>query len=174
MPEENMQPLNRDVLVDKLCERLAVETAGVALYQALIAKLGDAEIAPRLQHFMHEEAKHRDLLAAYLDKMGVRERGTPSAQLARLEGQAYLTLAGEATTPSQLLHILFTVELMDENAWEMLIDLGHDLDDEEMVRTFAQALKEEKEHLRGVRGMLAQLTRQMMMQPATNQAPENR
>jgi rubrerythrin len=168
-----MAALNRDVLVDKLCERLAVETAAVTLYQALLAKIDVEEIAARLTHFMHAEAQHRDLLAGYLDKMGVRERDTPSAQLAQLEGEAYLKLAAEASTPAQLLHILFTVELMDENAWEMLIDLGQDLDDQELVRTFAQALKDEKEHLRGVRGMLAQLTRQMIMQPATNEAPEN-
>ena len=158
-----MQALNRDVLVDKLCQRLAVETAGVELYQALIVKMTDEVIAARLKHFMHDEAKHRDLLSAYLDKLGATERETPSARLARLEGQAYLKLVGEASTPAELLNILVTVELMDENAWEMLINLGHDLGDEDVVRTFGQALKEEKEHLRGVRGMLAQLTRQMMM-----------
>ena len=32
-----------------------------------------------------------------------------------------------------------------------------------MVRTLNAALQEEKEHLRGVRGMLAQITREMMM-----------
>jgi len=153
------------VLVDKLCERLAVETGGVALYEAIIAKMADENIASRLKHFMHEEAKHRDLLTAYLDKIGASDRETPSARLARLEGQAYLKLTGEASTPAQLLNILVTVELVDENGWEMLINLAHDLGDEDVMHTFSTALKEEKEHLRGVRGMLAQQTRQMM-QPA--------
>ena len=31
--------MNKDALVDKLCERLAVETGGVDIYQAAIAKL---------------------------------------------------------------------------------------------------------------------------------------
>ena len=160
-----MPQLNRDAIVDKLCERLAVETGGVDIYQALIAKMSDETIAARLKHFMQEEAKHRDALAAYLDKMGVTDRETPSARMARLEGQAYLKLVDEATTPGQLLNILLTVELMDENAWEMLINLARDMEDDELVGTFNMALKEEKEHLRGVRGMMAQLTRQMMMAP---------
>ena len=150
---------NNDVLVDKLCERLAVETGGVDIYQAAIAKLNDPTVVGRLKHFMQEEAKHRDLLAAYLDRLGVEERQTPSARLAKHEGDAYLKLIAEAQTPAQLLNILLTVELMDENGWEMIINLGRDIHDDEMVRTLNVALKDEKEHLRGVRGMLAKMTR---------------
>ena len=158
-----MATVNKDALVDKLCERLAVETGGVGIYEAAIAKVGDPTLAARLRHFMDEEAEHRDLLDKYLTQLGVTERETPSARLAKHEGEAYLKLIGEAETPAQVLNILLTVELMDENAWEMIINLGRDLGDETMVRTFNMALKEEKEHLRGVRGMLAELTREMMM-----------
>lgn len=158
MPTKNMP-----ALVDKLCERLAVETGGVEIYQAVLRKLDDPALAPRLEHFMKEEARHRDLLAAYLDRLGVQERETPSARLARHEGQAYLQLVEEAETPTQLMNILLTVELMDENAWEMIINIGRDIHDEEMVRTLQGALKEEKEHLRGVRGMVAQMTREMVL-----------
>ena len=158
-----MPQMNKPALVDKLCERLAVETGGVEIYQAALEKLADPLLARRLQHFMKEEAEHRDLLTEYLDRLGVEDRDTPSARLARHEGQAYLTLIGEAETPLQVLDILLTVEMMDENAWELLIDLGRDLGDEEMVRAFSGALKEEKEHLRGVRGLVAQRTREMMM-----------
>jgi rubrerythrin len=112
---------------------------------------------------MQEEAEHRDLLAAYLDKLGVSERETPSARLAKHEGEAYLKLIGEAEMPAQVLNILLTIELMDENGWEMIINLGRDVGDDELVRTLNAALQEEKEHLRGVRGMLAQMTRSMMM-----------
>ena len=58
---------------------------------------------------------------------------------------------------------MLTVELMDENGWEMLVNLGRDVRDDELVRTLNSALQEEKEHLRGVRGMLAQMNREMMM-----------
>jgi rubrerythrin len=158
-----MAHVNMDALVDRLCERLAVETGGVDIYQAAIAKIDDPTIAARLKHFMQEEANHRDLLTAYLDKLGVENRDTPSARLARLEGQAYLKVIGEATTPVQVINVLLTIELMDENAWEMIVNLGRDIHDDEMVRTLNGALKSEKEHLRGVRGIMAQLTREVMV-----------
>ena len=154
-----MAHVNNEALVDKLCERLAVETGGVDIYQAAIAKLNDPTMVGRLQHFMQEEAKHRDLLATYLDKLGVEERETPSARLAKHEGEAYLKLIAEADTPAQILNIMLTIELMDENGWEMIINLGRDIHDDDMVRTLSVALKDEKEHLRGVRGMLALVTR---------------
>jgi rubrerythrin len=157
-----MAHVNMDALVDKLCERLAVETSGVDIYQAAIAKIDDATVAARLRNFMQDEADHRDLLIEYLDKLGVSNRETPSARLAKHEGDAFLKLVGEAETPAQVLNILLTLELMDENGWEMIINLGRDLGDDEMVRTLDQALQTEKEHLRGVRGMLAQMTRALM------------
>jgi rubrerythrin len=85
-----MAHLNRDALVDKLCERLAVETGGVDIYKAVIDKMDDADITTRLQRFMRDEAQHCELLARYLDSLGVATRETPSARLARLEGEAYL------------------------------------------------------------------------------------
>jgi rubrerythrin len=157
MPHRNME-----ALADKLCERLAVETGGVDIYRAAIAKIDDPAVAARLQHFMQEEGEHRDLLEAYLTKLGVTERETPSARLAKHEGEAYLKLIGEADTPAQVLNIMLTIELMDENGWEMIINLGRDLGDDELVRTLDAALQEEKEHLRGVRGMLAQMNRDLM------------
>ena len=158
-----MAHVNKDALVDKLCERLAVETGGVEIYRAAIAKIDVPNVAARLEHFMRDEARHRDLLDAYLTRLGVEDRETPSARLARHEGNAYLELIGEAETPAQVLNIMLTVELVDENGWEMLVNLGRDLGDDELVRTLDTALQEEKEHLRGVRGMLAQMTREMMM-----------
>src|SRR5690242_9734654 len=101
-----MANVNMDALVDKLCERLAVETGGVDIYRAAIAKIDDPTIAARLTHFMEEEAEHRDLLDAYLTKLGVSERETPSARLAKHEGEAYLKLIGEAETPAQVLNIM--------------------------------------------------------------------
>jgi len=164
-----MAHLNRDALVDKLCERLAVETGGVDIYKAVIDKMDDADIINRLQRFMRDEAQHCELLARYLDTLGVATRETPSARLARLEGEAYLKLIGEAQTPAQVLNILLTVELMDENGWEMIIDLGRDLHDDELVHTLNAALRDEKEHLRGVRGMLAVMNRTLMTGPAAEE-----
>lgn len=164
-----MEHVNKDALVDKLCERLAVETGGVGIYEAAIAKIDDPRIAARLTRYMHDEAEHRDLLETYLTRLGVDGRETPSARLARLEGDAYKKLVGEADTPAQVLNILLTVELMDENGWEMIIDLGRDLGDDELVRALDGALQDEKEHLRGVRGILARMTRAIMTSETASQ-----
>jgi rubrerythrin len=162
-----MPHTNKDALADKLCERLAVENGGVAIYRAVLAKLDDALLAARLEHFLADEAQHRELLSAYLDRLGVSARETASARLATHETQAYLTLIDEATTAPQLLNILLTFELVDETGWEMLIDFGRDLGESEMVSSFKQSLDEEKGHLRGVRGMLAQMTRQLITSETT-------
>ena len=74
-----------------------------------------------------------------------------------------MKLIEEATTPVHVINVLLTIELMDENAWEMIVNLGRDIHDDEMVRTLNGALKSEKEHLRGVRGIMAQLTREQMV-----------
>ena len=156
-------------LIDKLCERLAVETGGVEIYQAVLEKLKDDEsLCSRLRRFQADEARHRDVLSDYLQRIGVSEdqRNTPSARLAQHEGQAYLKLIGEAETPAQILNVLLTVELMDENAWELLVDFGRDQNDEEMVRLFDQCLREEKEHLIKVRGALVRMIRDQLAQPA--------
>lgn len=150
-----MAQMNKDALVDKLCERLAAEIGGLELYQAALAKLHDADVIARLEKFRRDEAEHRDLLAGYLDSLGVSERETVSARLARHEADAYVKLVGEAETPEQVLNVLLSFELMDENAWEMIIDLGRDAHDDQMVQTLERALRDEKEHLRGVRGMFA-------------------
>jgi rubrerythrin len=152
----------QNALIDKLCERLAVEEGGVKIYQAILDKLsGDGELVSRLRRFQTEESGHVDVLERYLDQLGVSEgaRETPSARLARHEGEAYLRLIDEADTPTQLLNILLTVELTDENAWELLINLGRDRGDEEMVGAFAECLRHEKEHLMKVRGMVARRVR---------------
>ncbi len=165
-----MAHVNRDALVDKLCERWTVETSGVDIYRAAIAKVGDATVAARLERFMRQEAEHRDLLAAYLDHLGVEDRETPAARLARHEGRALMMLIGEAETPAQVLNILLTLELMDESGWEIIIDLGRDIHDEELVYRLDGALEEEKEHLRGVRGMLAEVNRALLRAEDPNPA----
>jgi rubrerythrin len=151
-----MANVNMDALVDKLCERLAAETGGVEIYQAALDKLSDPDAIARLEKFARDELAHRHLLTAYLDKLGVEDRATTSARLARLETDALVRIVAEAETPAQVLNVLLMFELMDENAWEMIIDLGRDIQDEEMVRTLNAALRDEKEHLRGVRGLVAE------------------
>jgi rubrerythrin len=160
-----MAHVNKDALVDKLCERLAAETGGVEIYQAALAKIEDPELVARLERFARDELAHRQLVAAHLDRLGVENRTTPSARIARHETDAFLRLIGEAETPAHVLNVLLTFELMDETAWEMIIDLGRDVGDEELVRSLGSALRDEKQHLRGVRGMLVRVTRALVIRP---------
>jgi rubrerythrin len=149
------------VFIDKLCERLAVEQAGVRIYETVLAKLSDPAVTKILQKFQRDEARHRDLLAAYLERSDVPEsmRDTPSARVAKLEGESYLRLIDEVDAPQHLLNILLTVELTDENAWELLINLARDHAESELVETFAECLANEKTHLRQIRGMVAEMSR---------------
>lgn len=149
------------VFIDKLCERLAVEQAGVEIYETVIAKLSDPAAIKVLERFGRDEARHRDLLAGYLERLDVPEamRMTPSARVAKLEGESFLRLIQEVDAPMHLLNILLTIELTDENAWELLINLARDGGDTELVETFAQCLANEKQHLRHIRGMVAEFAR---------------
>jgi rubrerythrin len=151
--------MTRDAFVERLCERLAFETGSVQIYDAILAKVDDPSLTRRLEQFRDHEAKHQALLAGYLDQLGVSDRQPPAARLAEAEGRAFLSLVEEANGLPQLLNILLTLELTDETGWELLIDLGRDLGDVQIVRTFAAALRDEKEHLRGVRGLVAQLAK---------------
>jgi rubrerythrin len=152
--EERMTRL----FVDKLCERLAIEEAAVKLYESILQRIEDPDVARRLERFQREEAQHRDLLAAYLDKLDIsaEERDTPSARLARHEGEALLSLVAEAETASQLLQVVLTLELMDETGWELLINLGRDTGDDQLVATFERCLRDEKDQLRQIRGMVSE------------------
>jgi hypothetical protein len=188
--------VNQSALVDKVCERLAVEAGAVMIYDAILAKpaiadMEDEAVVHRLRAFQRDEMKHRDLLSTYLDRMGVTDRDTPSGRLAKHEVEAFLRLIGEADTALQLLNILLTVEMTDENGWELLINLGRDLgavayageggapgvsepgdqgesatpgEPGELVRLFNAALRAEKEHLRGVRGLVAQLAKESLIE----------
>lgn len=152
------------VFIDKLCERLAVEQAGVQIYEAVLAKLTDPAVTKLLQRFRRDEARHCDLLAGYLNRIDVPEgmRDTPSARVAKLEGVSYLRLIAEVDAPQHLLNILLTIELTDENAWELLINLARDHSESDLVETFAQCLANEKTHLRQIRGMVAEMSRAEM------------
>src|SRR5262249_13727988 len=146
-------------------------TGAVQIYQAIldkpaIAQMEEPAVVQRLRQFQRDEVRHCEILRGYLERLGVTDTDTPSARLATHEAEAFLKLIGEAETSLQLLNILLTIEMMDENAWELLVNLGRDLQPseaaEEIVATFNVALRDEKEHLRGVRGLVAQVAKETL------------
>lgn len=153
--------MNQQVFIDKLCERLAVEQAGVRLYEAVLARVDDADARRRLDRFRRDEIRHRDLIAAHLERANVSDeaRETASVRLARAEGEAMLKLVDECAGELPLFNLLLTVELTDETGWELLIDLARDAGEMQLVESFAGCLRAEKEHLRTLRGLVAERAR---------------
>ncbi len=151
------------VLIDKLAERLAFERTGVRLYDALIARVetlggypGGPELA-ELRRVRGEELAHFHLLKDAMEQLGADPTAmTPSADIAAVESMGIGQVLGDPrTTVAQCLHAILVAELADNDGWQMLIDLVDMLGYEQWTQQFKQALLEEDDHLKKVRGWLS-------------------
>ncbi len=154
------------VLIDKLGERLAFERAGVRLYGALIAKcealshpLPD-DTLEKLKHFQREEQEHFHLIADCMTGLGADPTAqTPCADLAGVENLGLMQVVTDPrTSVLQSLHAILSAELVDNAAWEDLIELASALKHDDIARTFAQAAQQEEQHLASVRRWYAAMT----------------
>jgi bacterioferritin (cytochrome b1) len=148
--------------LDKLGARLAYERTGVRLYQALITKhevSGGFDGGPtraELEEIMRDEHEHFMLLVDAVARMG----GDPTVMTPSADVQATMSkgllevIVDPRTTFVQCLEALLVVELADNDAWDMLIELARENDDE-LARAFATAQSNEDEHLENVRTWLA-------------------
>lgn len=150
-----------EVLMDKLGERLAFERTGVRLYDAMIVKAsaapgGNLELADTLRQIQREELEHMELVRHAIETLGADPTSmTPCADVAGVKAIGVLqVLTDPRTTVSQCLNALLTVELEDNDAWELLIELtrhaGHPL----IAKEFQHALEQEEKHLSIVREQL--------------------
>lgn len=154
------------VFVDKLGERLAFERAGVRLYDALLVKcdaapgLISADATDELQHFRDEEAEHFSLVAEAMKAIGADPTAqTPCADLAGVEGMGLMQAMNDPrTSVAQSLHVMLDAELLDNAAWEMLIDLARSLGHDEIAERFDHALQQEGKHLQRLKGLVGELT----------------
>lgn len=154
------------VLIDKLGERLAFERSGVRLYGALLAKCAAAseplaeEVVERLKHFQEEEQEHFHLLADCMTQIGADPTAvTPCADVAGVEGMGLMqVLTDPRTTFLQSLHAILSAELIDQVAWQDLIELARSLNHDEIADKFAKAEEQETEHLVTIRGWLSSMT----------------
>jgi hypothetical protein len=180
------QPQNLSVFLDKLGERIAFERTGTRLYTALITKylasvnagldaLPPAELdsdAPAsastraqetpgetLDRIRAEELGHFHLLCDCVASLG----GDPTSQTpcADVTAAASIGLMQVVTDPrttlAQCLNAMMTAELTDNAGWELLAQLAEDAGQEEMARTFLQALQTEQRHLEIIRTWLQAL-----------------
>ena len=148
----------RAVLMDKLGERLAFERAGARLYDALMVKCAadasKAVSAKEIRHVRDEEAMHFALVGAAIQSLGGDPTAqTPCADVTGVEGMGLMqVLTDPKTTVAQALHATLVAEMIDNVAWDELIELAMQVGNDDLVARFSKARDHEKEHLEKVSG----------------------
>lgn len=152
---------NPEVFINKAGQRLAFERTGVRLYDAVIRKCNwlsnNGEQLPfsidELLHLRNEELAHFHLLAKCLRDIGADPTAmTPDADVSGVAAMGYQrALNDPRTTVAQCLDLLLELELADNAAWEMLVELAESMGMNEVANDFRRAKREEDEHERKVR-----------------------
>jgi len=144
------------VLMDKLGERMAFERAGARLYDALMVKCAadpsKLVAAKDLKQIRDEEAVHFALVGAAIQSLGGDPTAqTPAADITGVEGAGLMqVLTDPKTTVAQALHAILVAEMIDNAAWDELIELTEQAGNDELVARFSKARDEEQEHLEKV------------------------
>jgi hypothetical protein len=146
------QPLDAQVLLDKLGERMAFERTGTRLYDALITKCRACDSGldlDELQEYRDAEARHFLMLADAITALGGDPTAqTPSADMAGVEAMGLVQVMNDPrATVAQSLHALLLAEMGDKAGWETLIALADEQGHLNLIDDFTQALNEEREHL---------------------------
>lgn len=149
-------------LFDKLGERLAFERTGTRLYDALLSKhdaYGTFSGGPSrgdLEHIRKEEHQHFVMLQNAIEQLGGDPAAvTPSADVtATLSRGVGDVLSDPRTSLLVCLEAILVAELVDNDAWEMLIELARKAGHDELTRGFTTALEQERDHLSRVRGWI--------------------
>lgn len=163
---EKLMGKNPEVLIDKLGERLAYERTGVRLYEAAIAKAkaldtgagAPPDLVETLQSIRNEEEEHFHMLVAAVEKLGADPTAmTPSADVVGVIALGVMqVLTDPRTNLSHALNALLTIELADNAAWELLIELAEKAGQASMAESFEKALQQEEKHLAIIKGLLRQ------------------
>jgi len=155
------------VLLDKLGERLAFERQGTRVYEAFLQKFEALEVgndmAPTLediQRICKEELEHFKMLQkAIVELGGDATVQTPCADVVGVISQGALKVVVDpSTTLGQTLQALLTVELTDNDGWEMLEQLSAKAGLADLEKQCRRAFEEEQEHLTKVRQWLLSAT----------------
>ncbi|HLT91247.1 MAG TPA: ferritin-like domain-containing protein [Woeseiaceae bacterium] len=161
---------NPEVFLNKLGERLAYERTGVRLYESVITKVEAADqmhpagpvTVDELQQIRDEEMQHFQLLSDVAESLGADPTAlTPAANVAAVATMGIPKVLNDPrTTVAQCLDALLTLELVDNAAWELLIQLADNMGLKDASEQFQRALEQEKEHLATVRSWLEEITTQ--------------
>jgi hypothetical protein len=148
------------VFVDKLGERLAFERTGSRLYETVIAHFDASPTwdggpsRDELLRILHSERQHFHLLKECIETLGSDPTAiTPSAEVSAVASIGLLQVVGDPRMSLRhALHAALVAELVDNEGWATLIDLGTSLGHDAMVERFRAAHLEEVDHLMMVRG----------------------
>ena len=151
------------LFLDKLGERLAFERSGTRLYEALLPKcdaFGSFTGGPSrgdLEHVHQEEYRHFTLLQSAIEQLGGDPTAvTPSADIQTTAAHGIKeVIVDPRTTLLQSLEAALIAELTDNACWEALIELAQEAGEDDLVRQFQEALKNERDHLKKVQGWVA-------------------
>jgi rubrerythrin len=174
------------VFLDMLAERLAFERTGTRLYEALLCRYDAADIhegdptRDELERIRDEEMKHFHMLVGAIEFLGADPTAmTPGANVSALAGEGLVkTIADPRCTLTEGLKAILIAELADNDGWAVLAEMATQLGHKKMADDFRQALAEEDEHLRLVRGWVhnalsgqAGIERKQVVSPAPQPQP---
>ena len=150
-----------ELLVDKLGERLAFERSGVRMYDAMIAKAraleaAESDLVQVLQHIRDEEFEHMNMVADAIETLGADPTAqTPCADVAAVKSMGVMQiLTDPRTNVAQGLGGLLTLELEDNAAWELLIELAEAGGHPRIAKGFHKAKEQEDDHLIKIKTLL--------------------
>ena len=160
-PARRSKQAGRELLLDRLGERLAVERLCARLYDALINKSWESRDARapdirELARMRDEELSHATVLGAWIRRLGgdpAKETPSACAALTALRGVQQVVGDPRASVAHSMGAAL-AAELMDNSGWELLIDLAARLDELEMVEAFHRPAAREQEHLVRIKSWL--------------------
>ncbi len=143
-----------EILIDKLGERLAFERSGVRLYDAMIAKAkalegANSDLIQVLKHIRDEEFEHMNLVREAIETLGADPTAmTPCADVAGVKSMGVMeVLTDPRTNVAQGMGALLTIELEDNAAWELLIELAEAGGHPNIAKSFHKAKEQEDDHL---------------------------
>lgn len=161
-----MKGANATVFLDKLGERLAFERTGTRLYEALIAKHASSEPLPGgpsladLESIHRDELEHFELLRQAMLSLGADPTAmTPSADVAAVMSSGIVKVIADArTNMKQSLEAILAAELVDNDCWNVLVELARAGGHTKLVTQFEKALADEQRHLAMVRTWVTNAT----------------
>ena len=165
--------VDRADFIDKLAQRWVVERAAVTMYRLAGERLRVntllVSLLPDLDRFGAQEQLHADMVAQLLAELGHgdarSERATAGVNLAASTMAAILdSLRSPAATARSILEAMLMAERLDIGGWDVLTELAKEGGlDEEWLRSFRAAGREEREHEYVVRTHLQRLEHEALL-----------